>query len=726
MADVTDDLSDLKGDEKIVAEAKKRWRQCDEWEGEFRVLFIDDLKFANGDSYNNWQWPDNIYAFRTGANEMSPCLTINKVRQHNLQIINDAKQNKPGVNIRPNGNGSSFKAAQVFEGIVRQIEYHSGAEHAYDTATEFQVQAGIGYIRVVTEYVGPDTFDQDIFIRGVKDPLTIYLDPDIDQVDGSDARFGFVFTDVPRDKAEDEYSDHRDDFTKEAIGNSDGWITEGHVRFAEYYRKVQKRDELAAIIDADGAQQFIRKSMMTPELWKAALEASIRKPQTREVTVDKVEWYKIAGNTIIDRRDWLGIYIPIVRVVGEEKIIEGKLHRAGHTRAMLDPQRMYNFMSSSAVEFAALQPRTPFRAPLGSIEGLETYYKNANTTNSAVLPYNPFDDQGRALPAPDRMPPPGASPAFMAGMQVAQNEMMMSSGQYEVEFGQQGNERSGKAIDARQRQGDNATYHFIDGLGIAIQFLGKILIDLIPKIYDTPRIVLMMDKKGTQQEVSVDPRAKGAYSEEKDEDGEDDDAIRAIFNPNVGRYSVQADIGPAYATKRQEAWNAFVQITAQNKELVGIIGDLMFQNADFPGADEIAERLKRLVPDHVKGDGPSPDMVQAGQKMEGMQKVIAQLVEALGEERKKLSDQSRDIGVKEYSAETDRLKVASDWLAAHPEIVNAIAFQLAQSISATPMPGGDEVAMGAEPIMAPSAVDPSMMPAGGPGAAAMQDMGAMA
>lgn len=166
MADDNDDLSGLSGDELIVQEAKKRFKRCQQWEAECRALFVEDLKFAEGDSDNNWQWPSTLYSAR--LSDTSPCLTINKTRQHNLQIINDAKQNKPGVNVRPNGAGSSFKAAQVFEGIVRHIEYQSGAEHAYDTATEFQVKAGIGYWRVVTEYVtlqtgapvGADAFNQ--------------------------------------------------------------------------------------------------------------------------------------------------------------------------------------------------------------------------------------------------------------------------------------------------------------------------------------------------------------------------------------------------------------------------------------------------------------------------------------------------------------------------------------------------------------------------------------
>jgi hypothetical protein len=192
---MTDDLAGLKSDEKIVKEAKKRFDRCVTWESDCRSRYKDDIKFVNGDADNGYQWPKGVMQVRQTDN--SPALTINKTRQHCLQIVNDAKQNKPGVNIRPVGREATFEAAQVFEGIVRHIEYMSGAEQVYDTATTFQVQGGIGYWRVITDYADAGTIDQDIFLRRVKDPLSVYLDPDINELDGSDARFGFVFEDRP-------------------------------------------------------------------------------------------------------------------------------------------------------------------------------------------------------------------------------------------------------------------------------------------------------------------------------------------------------------------------------------------------------------------------------------------------------------------------------------------------------------------------------------------------
>jgi hypothetical protein len=371
--------------------------------------------------------------------------------------------------------------------------------------------------------------------------------------------------------------------------------------------------------------------------------------RTRDLTGAKIEWFQIIGDKIVDRNTWPGVYIPIVRVVGEETVIEGQLDRKGHTRSLKDPQRQYNFWSSGAAEFVALQSKSPYVAPVRAIEGLENYWENANTENFAVLPYNDIDDDGQEIAKPQRSEPPVMAPAFVAGMQVARQELMEVSGQYQAEMGAPSNEKSGIAIQERQRQGDNATYHFIDHLAIAIRFTGKILIDLIPKIYDTPRIVRMLGEDGSGEPVQLDPQAKQAYQEQVNRQGQ---VVAKIFNPNVGRYDVQADIGPDYGTKRQEAFNALTQIVMRDEQLMMIIGDLVFKAADFPMSDEVAERLARMIPAQALG-GPSPEVVN-------LQTQLGQCQAALEGAIKQLAEEKRKVGVETYKAVTDRIAVGKD------------------------------------------------------------------
>lgn len=640
-------------DEKVLKEAKKRFNGCQTWESDTRKLFLDDLKFANADADNGYQWPNSIR--RNRDVDERPCLTVNKTRQHNLQIVNDAKQNKPSVKIRPAGGGSSFDAAQVYEGVIRNIEYNSNAQVSYDTASKFQVDAGIGYWRIITDYVSDDSFDQEIFIRRIPDPLTVYLDPDIKEVDGSDARFGFIFDDLPREEFEEMYPEYKDmAIPKNTLGSGrETWAGKDKVRIAEYYRRVPKKDTLMAFKHpTDGSEMVMRASKVPEEIAQMVMEH--QDTRRRGVVDYAVEWYLLVGDKVADKGLWAGKYVPIVRVIGEETVIDGKLDRKGHTRALKDPQRIYNYWTSSAVEFVALQSKTPYIAPAKAIEGYEVYWRTANRKNYSVLTYNSVDDEGNTIERPTRQEPPTQAPGYLAGMQTAQNEMMMVSGQYEANMGQQGNETSGKAINERQRQGDRATYHYIDNLAIGIRFTGKILIDLIPKIYDTPRVLRIMGEDGTPKEVSLDPQANKAYFEQKAQQGEE---VKLIFNPNVGKYDVEADVGPAYATRREEAFNAFSQIAAQNPELMNVIGDLLFKNADFPGADEIAERMKRMVPAQAMGDDASPQLLALQGKLQNMQGVMEIMTRELAEKQLQVKSKEAQKEVNIYDAITKRLEV---------------------------------------------------------------------
>jgi hypothetical protein len=678
-------------DDKIVKEAKKRFQRCQTWEAIARKRWIEDEKFENGDSDNLYQWPDVTLTARgygaAGTGDQRPCLTVNKTRQHVLQIINDARQNRTHIKFRPTGNGATYEAAQVMDGLVRHIEYISNAQQAYATATRHQVIGGIGYLRIVTDYAGPDTFEQEIYIRRVKNPLTVYLDPDIQEADGSDARFGFVFEDMPKDEFETRYP-HLKDMATAALNNDEGWITDDHVRIAEYFRREEVKDQLVAFKDpqnpeADPIQ--IRRSEMNRSQWRALMADILKDPdtQTRDVIDHKIHWYKIAGQEIIEERPWLGSYVPIIRVPGEETVIDGELDRKGHVRALKDPQRMYNYNASAQVEFGALQNKIPYIAAAEAIEGYETYWQTANNSNYSVLPHNAYDDEGRKIEAPQRQAPPTASQAYELSMKNAANDMMLVSGQYQADFGAPSNERSGVAIQQRQRQGATATYHYIDHLAMAIRFAGKIILDLIPKVYDTKRVIKIMAEDGSDSDVVLDPKAAQAYLEQQQKNA--DEAKQVIFNPNVGRYDVISDVGPDFATRRQEAFNALSQIIGSNQELMMLIGDLMFKSADVEYADEIAQRLERLVPAAAKGDegGPNPQVVALQQQLQTMSKMLETTSQKLQEKQLALADKSAKTAegaektvIDAYRAETDRIVAFKDYLGADPEAAMALLRQV--------------------------------------------------
>lgn len=646
-------------DEKIVQEAKDRFKKCMDWESDFRRLFLADVKFVNGDSDNGWQWPDDLRKDR--EKNKRPALTINKTAQYCALITNNARQNKPSVNIKPMGQESSYQAAQILEGLIRHIEYISSAQNIYDEATENQVEGGIGFWRIITKYCDDDSFDQEVLIAPVRDALSVILDCDIKQKDASDARYGFVFDDIPIKEFERQYPGIDIQEVSGAgtgLNESDDWVREDNIRVAEYYRILEKKDELIHMEDENGIVAEFKRSEI-PAKYQKRFEELGENVKTREITNKQLEWYKIAGAKIIDRRKLKGKYIPIIRVVGKERVIEGKLERKGHVRALKDPQRMYNYNSSGQVEYGAMGTKTQWMVATDAISGNEVAWNNMNRDNAAYVTFKHMDEDGNPIPPPQRIEPPGTVPAFLDGMKIAAAEMELASGQQSQQQQNPAVERTPRAIDARERHGETATYHFIDNLAIAIRQTGRVILDLIPHIYDTERTIQILGRDGTQTNVRVQPDAKQAYEAQQ----ERDDVTNVLFNPAVGKYEVESDVGPAYASQRQEAWNAFVQITTGNPELINEIGDLMFQSADFPLADKIAERIKRKIratAPWLLDDQPGPVISDMQKQIADGSQKIAELLQQLAENKLKLKgkEEARDVQV--YEAISKRITAASN------------------------------------------------------------------
>jgi hypothetical protein len=593
-------------------------------------------------------------------------------------VVNDARQHKAQIKVTPTGGKATYEAAQVFSAIIRRIEYQSKAVDAYSTAIFHQVESGIGYVRVVTDYADEHSLDEDIFIRRVPDPRTIYLDPDAKEYDKADMRFAFVFNDIPRDQFEAEHGP--DEAPAPAtLDHSDGWNDKDHVREAEYWRRGDEDDTLCKLMDGtifrvselqDGEMERLRPYVIAE----------------RDIAVPVVEWFLLRGNRVAERKNWRGKYIPLVPFIGEETIIENRMDRKGHTRALIDAQRMYNYSSSAAVEHVALQNKIPYVTPLRALEGdgVKQAWDNANNTNAPYLPFNDMDESGRPVPPPARSQPPQMAQAYIQGMTIARDDMLMVSGQYQAEFGQPSNERSGVAIDARQRQSDNATAHFTDNQAKGIRQIGRICLDLIPKVYDTERVTKIMHLDGRDADVHIDPQAPNAHqhvalqaggpvpiSPEQAKGIEDDDDnnidVRVIFNPNVGQYDVESDVGPSFGTQRQEAFNAFSQIMAQNPAAFQVVGDFWARNADFPEADQLADRLKRGLPPQYK-PGPSPQEQQlqtqlqqttqlAQQTLQKADAEIAMLKAEIARMTEQADEKQQELAIKEYDSETKRLDV---------------------------------------------------------------------
>lgn len=674
-------------DDKLVRMAHAQYQRCVDFESDFRKTANDDLKFVHADSDNGFQWPDAMRTQR--QSDARPCLTVNKTRQHALMVINEAKENRPSVKVNAVGGDASYESAQVYEGVIRHIEYQSNAADAYDTGLEFQVWTGLGYWRVVTEYAGDDSFDQELFIRRIRNPFSVYLDPDIKEADGSDAKFGFIFDDMKREDFNRKYPKFKDEVGNSVLGESgyNTWCTDDVVRVAEYYYVDYEKDTLIALPmpDGVGGEQItmitlseIKRSM--PELAKVVM--SDKSIQKRPIEKQKVLWCKIGGDQIIDRSEWVGSTIPIVRVVGEECMIDGKLDRKGHVRNLKDPQRIYNYWSSSAVEHVALQTKTPYIGGARSIEGYENQWESANTSNDSILIYNDMDDQGNPLLPPQRSEPPMMSQAYMSGMQIAAEEMKMVSGQNDALMGAPSNEISGIAIGKRSKQGVQSTMQFRDNQAKAIRYTGKILIEAIPRVYDTPRTIRILAEDGSDDTVQIDPNQQQPMTETPKQDGTD--GVNRAFNPAMGKYEVIADTGPNYSSKREEAFEAMTAIAVADPTFLSKAGDLYFKAGDFAMADELSERYKNSIPAEVRGEGPPQELVMAQQQIQQLQAQLAAAMQAAADNDKKAADKSKSTEVDGFKATTDRLKIFVDKMS--PEQAAILATQAFGQSLADPMP----------------------------------------
>ena len=645
----------------ILATARARLDMAVSALSESREDETDDLKFYAGSPDNHWQWPADVLATRGAVQGQTinarPTLTINKLPQHVRQVTNDMRQNRPGAKVIPVDDTADIEVADIFNGLIRHIEYISDADVAYDTACENQVSYGEGYIRLLTEYCDDKTFDQDIKIGRVRNSFSVYMDPTIQDPTGSDAKWCFVTEDLTKAEFTRMYPDAAPITTLQSLGVGDqsisNWLNEDTIRIADYY-----------YIDYDTTTLNLypgNQSAFAGTAEDKMLKAHFGKPvKSRESDRAKVRYCKINGYEILEEREWAGKWIPVIRIVGNEFEVDGRLYVSGLVRNAKDAQRMYNYWVSQEAEMLALAPKAPFIGYGGQFEGYEDKWKTANTNNWPYLEVNPdvTDGSGSVLPLPQRAQPPMASSGLLQAKAGASEDIKSTTGQYNASLGMGSNERSGKAILARQREGDVGTYHYGDNLARGVRHVARQLVDLIPKIYDTQRIARIIGEDGETKMVKINPDQEQPVNKIVDERGI---VMEKIYNPSVGKYDVVAITGPGYATKRQEALEAMAQLLQGNPQLWAVAGDLFVKNMDWPGAQEMSKRFAKTIDPKFMSDGEDNPALQAaqqqmqamGQEMEQMHQMIKNVgksIEVQEQERKDFEAQ-----VKAYEAETKRL-----------------------------------------------------------------------
>jgi hypothetical protein len=651
----------LKSDSDILTTARARLDMAVSALAESREDEIDDLRFYAGSPDNHWQWPADVLATRGAVQGQTinarPTLTINKLPQHVRQVTNDMRQNRPGAKVIPVDDNADVEVADIFNGMIRHIEYISDADVAYDTACENQVSYGEGYITLMTEYCDENTFDQDIKIGRIRNSFSVYMDPLIQDPTGADAKYCFITEDLPKAEYERQYPDAAPISTLQSLGVGDqsisNWLSEETVRIASYYYIDYDKTKLNLYPGNQSAFEGTPEDKMLKDMFGKPVKSRMSERP-------RVMYCKINGYEILEQQEWAGKWIPVIRVVGNEFEVDGRIYISGLVRNAKDAQRMYNYWVSQEAEMLALAPKAPFIGYGGQFEGYEDKWKTANTNNWPYLEVNPdvTDGQGAVLPLPQRAQPPMASSGLLQAKAGASEDIKSTTGQYNASLGMGSNERSGRAILARQREGDVGTFHYGDNLTRAVRHVARQLVDLIPKIYDTQRIARIIGEDGETKMVKINPDQPQPVNKIVNEQGI---VIEKIYNPGVGKYDVVATTGPGYATKRQEALEAMAQLLQGNPQLWAVAGDLFVKNMDWPGAQEMSKRFAKTIDPKFLEDGDEDPALQAAQQqiqaMGAEMEQMHQMIENVGKsiEMQDMERKDFEAQIKLYDAETKRI-----------------------------------------------------------------------
>ncbi len=622
-----------KRQEKVLRRLVKRFERCVKWESEARAAALEDRKFVAGD-----QWPSDVMATR--KDDRRPCLTVNKLPTFIHQITNDQRQNRPSINVSPVGDRGDVEAAKMYRGVIRYLERASNADIAYDTAFNDAVTSGVGYFRILTERESPTTFDQTIVWRRIRNPFTVYLDPDHQEPDGADCKFGFVTELVPKDEFEDQWPDVQVmPFVMSGAGENKNWIDNDNIRIVEYYEITTEKKTLVAL--SNGWVGF--EEDIVPEAQAMIDAGQLEIDQERETEVPKCTWYKATQVEILEETPWLGKWIPIIKVIGDEIDIEGKVKTSGVVRNAKDAQRMINYWRTAEAEQLALAPKAPFIMEEGQVEGHESQWKQANTKSYPYLLYKSVNVNGKPAPPPQRQPPIPVPAGVVNAAQGAAQDMMATTGiRFDATLQERTVDESGRALREIRRSGDIGSFHYVDNLSRSLKHAGEIVLDLIPKIIDTKRIMTILREDDTEEQIVVNPQAPKAVMEGKHpETGK----TQKTFNPTVGKFGVTVTIGPSYATKRIEAAESMMDFARALPESGKLVADLIAKNSDWPGAEIIAARLAKTLPPQLLAPDPKDMTPQISALIQGMNQQIQQMTMERTAMMKALTDQQADRAI---------------------------------------------------------------------------------
>lgn len=622
---------------------------------ENRKLALDDIKFA----VLGEQWDSRDVERRRLKGK--PCITINKFPAYIRQVVNDARQNKPAIRFRPVDDKADPKTAEILNGWIRNVETSSNADIAYDTAINQSVSGGFGYLRVNVDYLSDDTFDREIRIERIPNQFSVYEDPYATSADGSDWNCCFVTERITKHEYKERFPGKEcSDWEFDGQGDYD-WINDDGVWIAEYWKRDEEEKAICLLSDGDVVDEDVYEA--NADIYQAVGKIKV---DSRITKSHKVTQYIVSGKEILETNSWEGKYIPIVPCYGEEIIVENKRYFKSLPRDSKDGQRLLNYWRTTTTELVALAPKTPFIGEEGAFTVDTEKWASANTEDHAFIAYKkgsqmPMRQQYASVPA-------GALQEALS----ADDDIKSTMGMFGASIGQADNAVSGRAIIARQRESDTGTFHFIDNLSRSLRQVGRVCLDLLPHVVTPGQMLRIIgeDGKETQSIIAGNPQQYPDLSN--------------VYDLTVGRYDVVVDVGPGYTTKRQEAANQMIEFSRVNPAASSLISDLIAKNLDWPGAQEISDRFKTMLPPQVLGENPQVQQLQ--QQLQNArlqaQQVAQQLLQQIEQLKQDKSIDAEKVKIDAYNAETNRAKIMQSGMT--QDQVQLLVMQTIQQLMQTP------------------------------------------
>lgn len=635
-----------KKDKELLTQLRDRYQRAVEADQENRRLALDDMKFAHEPGA---QW-DELMKKERGSR---PCLEFNRLRTTIKRVVNSIRAQRPSGKVRPTEDADK-PTAEAYEGLIRNIWANSDGDSVIDMATEYQVCAGMGAWRIVTKYSRDDAWDQDISLEAIGNPFCLYKDPASKDPMGKDAEYWFLTTRIAKKAYEAKYpAAEVVNFDGDSEFDDEEWSDDDSVRICEYWYREPVTETLLLLSDG----RSVKESSLTPEQVQGLTQQGVTVVRSRQVQTYQIKMCIASGDAILERGEWAGSMFPFVLVYGEHMTIDGKPLWWGLVRHARDAQKAYNYARTAAIETVALSPRRFDWATPTQAQGHQEMWAEAHKKN---YPYRLYNADPQAPGPPVRGGGGEVPVALVNEAQFAGEDIKAVTGIYDASLGNRSNETSGIAIRQRQEQGEIAVYNYGDNLSRGVRRTWELLCDLIPHVYDTQRNIRVLGADGAEKYLAIN-------------DG--------IVDLSKGKYDVTISSGPSFSTQRQEAAEIYTAFAQANPAVFPVAGDLIFKSFDLPYADEIATRLKTLLPPQIQqleAEGAKQDpqvmlamaqVQQAAQQVQQHGQLVQQAAAEAEEKGSEVEKQISQLEVKQAQFEAQVAKVQAEFAKREAEFV---------------------------------------------------------